>query len=290
MFLEVARFRRTHLAPTFPLLPSLPRIKIVDVGASQGGEPDAFEMLARAVPCEIVGFEPAANECEKLNRLGRPWHSYMPYVVGDGSTRAFHRCESPFMSSLFEPNIALLEKFHNLAPFFRVIDTHEVETKRLDDIPATAGADFLKVDVQGGELLVFQGAKQRLKDVLVIHTEVEFVPMYINQPLFADIDLFLRLQGFALHRLLSPSGLTFRPVVLRNDTNAISNQLMWADAVYVRDFMALEQLPSDSLLKLAAILHENYSSFDLAAVALGVYDEKKGTRSQASYLQRLMVQ
>jgi FkbM family methyltransferase len=279
-----------QLAPTFPLLSSPLRMKIVDVGASEGGGPDAFEGLAKALPCEVIGFEPAANECEKLNRLARPGHSYMPYVIGDGSTRTFHQCESPCMSSLYEPNIALLEKFHNLAPFFRVIDTFEVETKRLDDIPATAGVDFLKVDVQGGELLVFQGATQRLKEALVVHTEVEFVPMYLNQPLFADIDRFLRLQGFALHRLLSQSALTFRPVVLRNDTNAISNQLLWTDAVYVRDFMTLEHLPSASLLKLAAILHENYSSFDLAAVALGEYDQKNGTRLQAGYLQRLMVQ
>jgi hypothetical protein len=105
--------------------------------------------------------------------------------------------------------------------------------------------------------------------------------------LFADIDSFLRSHGFVIHKLW-PSRGTLRPLVFNNDPTASSNQLLWADAVYVRDFMALEALPPDSLAKLAVMLHENYSSFDFAASVLGVYDQKTNMRLQAKYLRQLM--
>jgi len=269
------------------LLPPLPCLKIVDVGAMPVSGPEPYELLVSAVPCEIVGFEPTPGVCEELNRTKGPRHKYLPHVVGDGSLRTFHETQSPVNSSLFEPNFAPLEKFHQMAPVFHVIRKSPVQTVRLDDIPETQGVDFLKVDVQGAELLVFSGARERLKDALVIHTEVEFAPLYKNQPLFADVDIFIRSQGFAFHKL-SYYGSTFRPLIFYNNANVTVSQLLWGDAVYVRDFMDFESLSPEALLKLAVILHENYKSYDLAAVALGALDQKTGMRLQPEYLRRLM--
>jgi hypothetical protein len=187
---------------------------------------------------------------------------------------------------LFEPNEALAYKFQYLGEPLRVVGTRTVETRRLDDFAETTGADFLKVDVQGDELLVLQGALERLRDVLVVHTEVEFLPLYKNQPLFADVDSFLRARGFAFHTMI-PFGRTFKPMVVDNDGSAWVRQIVWADAVYVRDFMAFAELAPASLLKLAAILHENYHSFDMVALALEAYDRKTGSGLQMTYLRRL---
>jgi len=264
----------------------LPRFKIVDVGAMLGVDAEPYARLANAVPCKIIGFEPAAGECEKLTALQRPGHTYLPYAIGDGAIRPFHECSSAYMSSLFEPNLALLEKFQNLAPFFEIVRTHDVQTWRLDDIPETVGADFLKIDVQGAELLVLQGATERLKDVLVVHTEVEFLPMYKGQPLFADVDAFLRAQGFAFHKM-RPWGRTFKPMIVNNNINEALSQVMWGDAIYVRDFMQFGELPPTALLKLAVILHENYQSCDVACFALETYDRKMGTGLQLRYLREL---
>ena len=51
--------------------------------------------------------------------------------------------------------------------------------------------DLLKMDVQGGELGILQGARQLLaqKKIAVIYSEVFFVPMYQNQPLFGCSEL-----------------------------------------------------------------------------------------------------
>jgi hypothetical protein len=77
-------------------------------------------------------------------------------------------------------------------------------------------------------------------------------------------------------------------MVFNNDINAMLSQWLWGDAVYVRDFMQFEALPPAALLKLAAILHENYRSFDLAALALAAHDRLCGSQLQPRYLQQLV--
>jgi FkbM family methyltransferase len=274
------------LLPIAPILPVLPRLKIVDVGAAGTPDGPAYAKLMRALPCDVIGFEPVVGECEKLNALKIPGHLYLPHAIGDGGQRTFYECSSADTSSLFEPNNALADKFQSLGEPLRVVGSRSVETRRLDDLAETSGADFLKLDVQGGEMLVLQGAVKRLRDVLIVHTEVEFLPLYQGQPLFADIDSFLRSRGFAFHTM-TPFGRTFKPMLANNSIYAAVNQLIWADAVYVRDFMAFMDLPPEALLKLTAILHENYESFDLAALALDAYDRQTGSALQLAYLRRL---
>jgi hypothetical protein len=250
-----------------PLLPPLPRLKIVDVGAMSVGEgTDAYSPLTRATPCDVYGFEPGVEALAKLNASAKPGHHYLP--------------------SLFEPNMELLSKFQHLAELTLVQKTHAVETRRLDDIPEVEGTDFLKTDVQGAELMVFQGAARILDNALVIHTEVQFVPLYKGVPLFGEIDSYLRSKGFLLHRF-TQAGRTFKPLIFMNDVTAMLSQILWGDAIYVRDFMQFDQLSSVALLKMATILHETYRSVDLAAFALASYDRKNASNLQQIYLEKL---
>jgi len=76
----------------------------------------------------------------------------------------------------------------------------EVLALRLDAaVPETI--DALKLDLQGFELEALRGLGRRLGEVRAILTEVELAPLYDGQPLFADVDLFLRAQGFRLFHL-----------------------------------------------------------------------------------------
>jgi FkbM family methyltransferase len=272
-----------------PLLPPLPRLKIVDVGAMSLGEgTDAYSLLASATPCDVYGFEPGAEEFEKLKASAKPGHHYLPHFIGDGSAQTFYECNFTMTSSLLEPNTALLAQFQNLEELTRVRKTYPVETRRLDDIPELEGTDFLKIDAQGAELMIFEGAARILDGAQVIHTEVQFVPLYKGVPLFGEIDVYLRSKGFSLHRL-TQAGRTFKPMIFMNDVNATLSQILWGDAIYVRDFMLFDRLPGLDLLKIATILHENYRSVDLAAVALACYDRGHGTTLQQTYLKKLGV-
>jgi hypothetical protein len=58
--------------------------------------------------------------------------------------------------------------------------------------------EALKLDVQGLELAVLRGAGAALDRVLLVESEVEFNLLYERQPLFGEIDEFLRQRGFFL--------------------------------------------------------------------------------------------
>lgn len=269
--------------PIASLLPSLPPLKIVDVGAMDLGEgTDPYDRLGKAIPCEVLGFEPVAEECERRNSMGRAGYRFLPYVIGDGSEQTFYECAFTYNSSLLEPNFGLLGLFTEFEELFRVVGTTRVRTRRLDDLVELAGVDFLKMDVQGGELMVLEGAAETLRDVLVVHTEACFVPMYRNQPLLADLDRHLRARGFVFHKFVYFGGYPFKPMPVSQD-GALDQQL-WCDVVYVRDFQAFDLLSAEQLLKLAVILHENYESWGLAARALEEFDRKTGSMVQSRYL------
>lgn len=278
-------------APPFPILDILPRrptIQVVDIGAMSLGEgQDAYSPLVRLAVAEVVGFEPVRAECEKLNAMGKPGHRFLPHVVGDGTRRTFHETNMPMTSSLYPPHTALLEKFQNLENLTRVVRTEEVETRRLDDIAEVGDCDFLKIDVQGAELDVLRGAPRLLEKIVVIHTEVEFVPMYVGQPLFADVDGHLRGAGFAFHKLDGAAGRPFKPLQKGKNPNVPFGQMLWGDAVYARDFMALDRLTPDKLLAMAVILHEVYGSVDLVHLALLAYDEQTSDHVAGAYIDRL---
>jgi FkbM family methyltransferase len=273
--------------PIESVTPALPTIRILDVGAMMvEGVSNPYDPLLQSLSCEVIGFEAVEAECERLNRHYAGRFTYLPHVVGDGSRRTFYECAAAYNSSLLEPNLELLSKFSGYEELFRVVATREVLTRRLDDIAEAAGTDFLKLDVQGGELMVLEGAIRMLRDVLVIHTEAEFLPMYRGQPLFSDLDPWLRARGFVLHRIPVIGVRLFDPFT-SNDPLAAASQSLWCDVVYVRDFLALDRLSEPQLLKLAAIMHENYRAYDFAALALGAVDRRAGSDLYDRYVSRL---
>jgi hypothetical protein len=108
-------------------------------------------------------------------------------------------------------------------------------------------ADFIELDVQGGELEVLSGAVRTLAGTLGIQAEVEFAPMYVGQPLFADIDAFLRGRGFQLFDLS-------RYHVRRSSAVRTRGQLLWGHALYLRDHRLLGPEPAARLAIVAMLL------------------------------------
>jgi len=268
-----------------------PMIHIVDVGAMWLGEgvpPDVFETLLQTGKAKVIGFEPVEEECEKLNQMHGSERTYLPYAIGDGGDETFHICNYSVTSSLYEPNSELLDKFQNLENLTRVIRTRQLKTHRLDDIEEITDTDFLKIDTQGAELKVLADAKSVLSDAVLVQTEVEFVPMYRDQPLFGDIDQELRSHGFLLHKFPEMRSRLFKPLVANDDLNSPGSQFLWADAVYMKDFMRLSELVPEKLAKLAILLHELYQSCDTAAFVLQEYDRQTGSCLTDNYISQLV--
>jgi len=83
--------------------------------------------------------------------------------------------------------------------------------------------DILKLDVQGAELLVLEGARRMLenKKINLIFTEVEFIEIYKGQPLFHEITAFLSAYNYQLFGL--------------HTAHKFDNgQLAWGDAIYLK--------------------------------------------------------
>ncbi len=266
-----------------------PVIDIVDVGALWMGQQQVvYRKLLKPGYARVVGFEPVKEECEKLNKMGHRDHRYLPYFIGDGSEREFRLNNFAATSSLYEPNRRLVDRFNALGEVMVPQKREKVSTTRLDDIPEIRRVDYIKLDIQGAELDALRGGERLLKDCVVIHTEVEFVPLYENQPLFAEVDQELRRQGFLIHAIPGLAGRPFKPLVLNNDANRYLNQVLWADVTYVKDFTRLAMLDSEQLIRMAVILHEVYESFDLAALCFQHYDAKMKTKLWGVYMQRLL--
>jgi FkbM family methyltransferase len=100
-------------------------------------------------------------------------------------------------SSLLAPNRALTGRYWNWLRFDRTI---EVPTNTIDNFckeRRIASIDFIHIDVQGAELMVFQGAERMLASVRAIWTEVSEETIYEKQPLRWRIERFLRSARFA---------------------------------------------------------------------------------------------
>ena len=271
---------RSELLLPFPKLtepPSYLPIHVIDVGAQPlVSEDHVYAALKKMGPCIIIGFEALADKAipsdENVHILNN--------VIGAGGPAAFHVAYFDPTSSLLEANLPFLRQFMTLAEMCKTVSEHAVETTRLDDIPEIADCDFLKLDVQGGELEVLRGAGRLLGRTIVVHTEVEFSHVYKDQPLFTDIDTYLRAQGFELIDLVKFGHNTYAALPSARS----ASRLLWSDAIYFRSTDSLAALGPQKLLRAAYIAHVNYGMWDLAAHILARYDSEVGASLLPEYL------
>lgn len=201
-----------------------------------------FDEVASLV--DAVGFEPDIEECARLNQRIQSNASYRSLTFlpfGLGRTEGFeilNLCRQGAVSSMYRPNRSFLDRFSG-AGRFDVVDSLQMPVRGLDDllkdphVRLPASIDFMKIDTQGSELEILQGAKNTLlNQVVAVEVEVEFARLYDSQPLFRDVDLFLSECGFTLFKIRRAEW------VRRNyeDRPYLSaGQLVFGDALYLRD-------------------------------------------------------
>jgi len=245
-------------------------------------------LLSQWPRSRIVAFEADAGLCSELNhKAPRGIRFYPAAVAKSRGTRDFYETVHPMCGSLYPPDERWADVFHNL-DVLRLKQTSSIDTVPLDEFisdQAIGPVDFIKMDIQGAELEALQGAAEALQNVLFVVCEVEFVPLYAGQPLFGEVDAFLRTHGFVFHKFIGGAGRTVKPVVFDNDANHL-NQQMWADAIFIRDLFRLDTLSSEQLQKLALFL-SLYGSPDVAHFLLSEHDRRTGTTLGEQYLQAL---
>jgi FkbM family methyltransferase len=263
---------------------------VVEIGALPiQVAPEPFYLLLDVFPrSRIHAFELDPVLCERLNAKATAGVRYYPVALaGSTGRRRLYETAHQVGTSLYEPQPFWSDTFHDLDAM-RLKSTSEIDVCTLDDFArdhALTRIDLMKMDVQGAELEILQGGAQATAEMVAIVTEVEFVPLYKEQPLFSDVDRHLRERGFMLHKLLGVGGRAAKPLMAgkRADTPV---QFLWADALYVRNLMDAERLTDEALYRLAVIF-DLYDSPDMAHWAFQQVDHRRGTQLAAAFAKQI---
>ncbi len=226
----------------------------------------------------VLGFEPDEEECARIKRMqsGHSWAKFdlePQALAGREGEQPFHVLVGPANSSLLRPN-AGMEKRYSI-PGFGIARQILVRTRTLDAIlfgnraKENYWGEFLKLDAQGAELDIMRGATRTLTERTVAAiVEVEFCPLYENQPLFSEVETYMRQFGFAffgfwetryrsarLRHLLRPHG--------GGHGAGWQERLVHADAIFFKDPL----VPTKAVLSSRAA-HALFA----CAMLLGYYD------------------
>ena len=238
------------------------RTVVVEVGANPIND-NPYKNLMKLDACDVWGFEPEERAFARLNP--GPNETYLPVAVGNGEDGTFHVCQSISLSSLLEPNPETTEFFGRLNSPTKVHQRIPVKTVRLDALEEIPEFDLLKIDVQGGELQVYDGARRKLEKALAVITEVAFVPLYKEQPLLDAQMSFLETCGFDLHKFMFLKAFSLRGGLNSNlNKNGHSNQLLDGDAVFIRTLRHPGKIGDEQLKHMAILAETVFESFDIA--------------------------
>jgi len=207
------------------LLSDIPVQTIFDVGAHIGVITAEYR---RFFPkATIYSFEPLPVAFEELctrfkdDGLVRP----IPLAVSNkaGKRMFFVNQDNTTISLL--PAADETKYWVNPPDAIKSIATIEVPVTAIDDFckqESVNEIEILKMDIQGGELMALEGATGKLSQgaILLIYTEVPFVPIYTGQALFYEIYDFLSRYGYTLFGMY-------------NVHCSEGGRVKWGDAVFV---------------------------------------------------------
>ena len=183
----------------------------IDVGARWGTH-EVVEPIAGATA--VLAFEPDEEEFTRIRdrRLkSSPWACFEiePMALYDKQGTAELRiCTAPNNSSLRDPNPRIVERYAMAG--FDEVRRVTVPTETLDNVIFGLRGDddfwgeFVKLDTQGAEYEILQGAKRCLDErTVAVIAETAFLEQYSGQKLFSEIELFMRQRGFTFYGFLS---------------------------------------------------------------------------------------
>jgi FkbM family methyltransferase len=229
------------LSQRFPEL----SVTLYDIGARHGVHYHYRDLLQLS-QFKVVGFEPDAQEADRLQTTQSDFQRIYPFAIGKTKeTRTIYITRHPGCSSLFPPNQALLAEYPPIA-MFEVVNRAEVPTISLDEFVQTHQPplpDFLKIDTQGAEGDILAGAATVLEGVVGVFLEAHLREMYLGTALFPEI-----------HQLLKDAG--FRLVFCQNNPN-YAGEILELDVAYVRDVTSLPTLEKLLSAVLFCVVHNN---------------------------------
>lgn len=198
---------------------------VVDVGANDGGYATTIRGLGYTE--RIISFEPLQHPFDALRRkaAGDANWEVLQCAVGDAQTEVtINVAGNAGLSSSVLP---MLESHTAVAPESRYVGTETVEQNRLDTVLPSLGVGpdrrtYLKVDVQGYERAVLDGATELFRSgaIVGLQLELSLVPLYEGAMTYRE--------GLDRAEALGMTLMGLDPVF----ADPKSGQLLQADAVF----------------------------------------------------------
>jgi FkbM family methyltransferase len=195
---------------------------VIDVGANVG----QFTVACKKIfpDASVHSFEPLPDCAVKLKQNVATLRGVRVYQIalGERSGEAVFHVNSHRHSSSV---LALGERHRRAFPHAREMRTINVSLSTLDlemKSIALEGPVLLKLDVQGYEPQVLEGATETLKRVDYVILEASFCPMYEGEKTFMEIARWMEERGFEF----------LRPIAWLDDPR--TGEVLQVDALFAR--------------------------------------------------------
>ncbi len=170
---------------------------ILDVGANHGGY--GKELRLSGYKGRIVSFEPLAAVYRTLEESARGdsfWQTMHCALGAQAGNQTIHVAANTTSSSLLD----MLPAHKDAAPDACYVGDETIQVDTLDGlyekIFAGAKSIWLKIDTQGFEKQVLDGAASCLHLIDTVQIEVSFTPLYDGSATYLELIQFMEAQGY----------------------------------------------------------------------------------------------
>lgn len=175
---------------------------LLDVGANSGHY--AQQMRSNGFDKKIISFEPLKSVFKQLelNSSKDPNWQVENYAVGNEDVTSYiNVAANTFSSSLLNMLPTHLES----APESEFVSKEEIEIKKLDSIihnfSSPESRVMLKIDTQGYEKKVLEGASDSLNNIYILQLEMSIIPLYQDEMIFTEMISYLDSLNYQLFSL-----------------------------------------------------------------------------------------
>jgi FkbM family methyltransferase len=196
--------------------------KILDIGGNIGGY--GRFLMSLGYKGRLISFEPVSQAFRELESRSSKYPNWDAVKTAIGNTDGEIEINIAANRGLSSSIADMLPNHIENAPEAQYVSKEKVPIRKLDSIfdqyVEPGDNVFLKIDTQGYEKNVLDGAEKSLPKIKGIQVEMSLIPLYSGEMLFPDMLRHLTSKGYMLFDL----GAVF--------TSPVTGQLLQVDGMF----------------------------------------------------------